>query len=223
MMGVWKERAIKRKKLLIKLEKKSEKRLAIIKALRRKNNMLEGEMSRINSTMQLLKASGGSIEKFNEHKWKIAKKEQEPCDCPICGKHLVRYARILTATAIKALILLVRFREINGNEYAQVTKLPNFEPYIRAAAYASLVHWGLVESAPNADPAIATSGCWRATEKGAQFVYRKIKLPKTAWVFLNEVMDYDDDEVYVEDVFKERFHYQEMMLKTFGENYFLRK
>jgi len=60
-------------------------------------------------------------------------------------------------------------------------------------------------------------GFWAPTEKGYQFARNLTKIPRRAFVYNTEVVGFSPDHVSIEDSFKERFNYEEVMRGNFRE------
>jgi hypothetical protein len=72
-------------------------------------------------------------------------------------------------------------------------------------------YWGLVEAMPNDDPSKKTSGYWRITDKGMQFVNREITVPQKAFVFDDKVYKFSTNEISIVEALGKKFDYSELM------------
>ena len=76
-----------------------------------------------------------------------------------------------------------------------------------------LYHWGLIEEMAKdpGDTTRRTSGLWRPTEKGVQFVQCLLQVPKRVYLYNNEILGWDDQTVTIRDALGTKFDYAELM------------
>lgn len=126
------------------------------------------------------------------------------CEC--CGRPASLFKRALNKDMARFLCLLaVRTRAAGKFVWIDVQKID-----VRGGDYAKLRYWGLIEQKPNEDSAKRTSGFWRLTQKGLDFVDLKIGVPSHALVVSGGMLvGFVDSTVYINDV--PNFNYAELM------------
>ena len=105
--------------------------------------------------------------------------------CPCCDRHDQIYGRNLNAGLA---LFLLRISQRFGDEWFHVNKdVTNHRDF--NADYGKLEHWGFIERmSENSGPNKKSSGYWRVTPKGHQFVRGEIKVPTPILVLNNEAI-----------------------------------
>ena len=83
----------------------------------------------------------------------------------------------------------------------QVTKDRNFN---------QLINWNLMQPMQSEERTKRSSGFWKATEKGVQFVQDKIQIPKYVFTLDNKVIGYSDQQINIYQALSNKFAYQEL-------------
>jgi hypothetical protein len=130
--------------------------------------------------------------------------------CPCCGQTCKLYPRKLYAEMGAWLIWLVLAYETEPKWYS-VNEGPSFQHRKGGGDYGKLVHWKLVERAPNDHPAKRTSGLWRPTAEGSRFAHGQTQVPSHVYLYDNAVHRYSDELVSISQVLGEHFNYGELM------------
>lgn len=132
--------------------------------------------------------------------------------CPLCGRHLELYKRILECVMIRGLMWLVQAAG-QQRAWVHVHDKSVGPAWLRAkgGSFAKLAHWGFIEQADNEDATKKTSGMWRPTRKGVDFVSCRIQVPSHVHLLLNTVVGWSDRQVYVYEMLSARFDYQKLM------------
>ena len=127
--------------------------------------------------------------------------------CPCCGRENKVYPRkIHWAQAYQLMWLVV--------EYLKIAKWYhiNDSPVIRGGDFAKLEHHGLITSKPNKNKKLKrSSGYWKPTPGGIDFVLGKTFAPKVVHLYHNEVISWSRESVTIFDALGEYFDYQEVM------------
>lgn len=128
--------------------------------------------------------------------------------CPVCDRWGKVYARAINKTMAQALIWLCH----NAGENRWVD-VPLTAPHwlVRSNQLSTLRWWGLVEKKENDNPKNKSSGIWRATQLGFDFVTSKVQVPKKVFTYNGDVEGASRDMVYIGDCFFDTFDYQEVM------------
>jgi hypothetical protein len=141
------------------------------------------------------------------HQFKSAIKDKG-ANCPCCGRWGKINGYQITSTQVRGMIwMLKNFRK---NEWIDLGKAPKW--VLRSKSMATLHHWGLLESKPkNKDEDKRSSGLWRLTQQGRDFVYRRITMPKYAFVFDNKLIKVSKEQVDAVQALGKKFSYEELM------------
>jgi len=129
-------------------------------------------------------------------------------NCPCCGQFVKVYTRRLYAGMAYELIRLYNLH-----------KGTNFEMYIhhkffsdtRINGISKLKHWGLVEEKINTDTKKRTSGYWKITKLGINFVLNKIAVYEKIILYKNEFQSFKGEKVKITDCLGTKFNYTELM------------
>lgn len=79
-------------------------------------------------------------------------------------------------------------------------------------SYSILAWWKLLEpSKENDDPTKKSSGYWRITQKGIDFLEKRITVPKRVHIYDNKCVGFDEEMVDVIKALGKKFDYQELM------------
>lgn len=153
------------------------------------------------------------------------------CEC--CGKFGKRYRRKLNGSMAASLVALVRLSNQTLIEQAAKWSATDSGPptaWVHADAVGralkkagskasyphgemgKLVHWGLIEARPGeSDTGGRTSGYWRPTQHGIEFVNRTASVYRTVVLLDNVVEGFEGEEVKIDNVMGDRFDYRELM------------
>jgi hypothetical protein len=137
-------------------------------------------------------------------------KLEEGTTCPCCDKYCKIYKRKLNSTMAYALIWIVKRYQATGALINIPREAP--KPISNTHQHATLRHWGLVESAPVAKGQDKKhSGLWRPTQRGIDFVHRRIKVPSHLYEYNNEVQSWSDTHITIDIALGTKFSYKELM------------
>lgn len=126
--------------------------------------------------------------------------------CPCCGNLTKLYKRTINKTQAKELIkLYVISRDQPGYHHHSRFKLAE------GGEISKLRHWGLVEQKPkdDTDAGGKTSGYWRITDIGKQYVEKKISLHKYALFYLGTFIGFEGFREDIGSVME--FDYEQLM------------
>lgn len=113
--------------------------------------------------------------------------------CHACGAKTVAYPETLTGAKVGILrIILGSCDQLGHFEVARCSLNRN-----QAANMNKLKYWGIIEK--QGDPT-GKGGRWRVTAKGLAFAEGMRSLPRKCWTYRGKLIEYEADEVYVEDV-----------------------
>lgn len=140
---------------------------------------------------------------------------EDGCKCPACGQHVQLYNYKLFATSAYALILLYQLHQQRPTEeYFHIREYAEAKDgKARAPHFAELRFWGLIEKQPNDDPSKKSSGYWRITDRGVDFVRGGLKVNSRILIFNNRFQGFaaNSEMINIRQALGNRFDYRELM------------
>lgn len=130
---------------------------------------------------------------------------EEGVVCPCCEQLAKRYPRTIYSTMAASIIAIYRAA---GREWIHI---PTLLDRRAAADVPKLRHWGLLEEEMTLREDGGRAGFWRLTEAGVAYVIGNRHVPKTAYVYNNEVLGYEGPQVSIQDALGTKFDYRELM------------
>lgn len=129
----------------------------------------------------------------------------EKIQCPCCSQTVKRYKYKLHATLAAGLVdLVLKFGE--RNDWIHASEIAHGNNIGKAA------HWGMIESKPNDDPKKKSSGLWRPTDHGAEFVLNTShRVPSHVFLFNATIYGWSETTTNINEALGNRFDYQELM------------
>lgn len=135
------------------------------------------------------------------------------CTCPCCGQKVKMYSRKMNGVIARALVEFYKAHE-GGFDWLQPLRDLDFLRSTGGSGdYAKARFWGLIENHMVYENGKHTStGEWRLTEKGKEFVEGKVRVPKYAYVYNNKCTGLSDsDSVSVIEALGEKFDKSQIM------------
>jgi hypothetical protein len=130
--------------------------------------------------------------------------------CPCCGQYAKEYKRKLNSRMARSIIWLVRrFRETT--DWVDVARTAPRFVVAGGGEMAKLAHWGLIEQRMNTDEKKRTSGVWRPTQRGIDFVQERCSVPSHVYLYNNEVRGWAGTKTDIRAALGKRFDYAELM------------
>lgn len=144
--------------------------------------------------------------KFLRENW------DEGAECPCCAQLVKLYKRKINARMCYGLVLLYK---ISGSEIENYIHVPT-EFTKRKINHSNielskLQYWGLVTPRENTDKSKKDSGYWSVTQKGKDFIDKKISIPKYALIYNSRQWGFSDELVSINDALGTNFDFQELM------------
>jgi len=127
--------------------------------------------------------------------------------CPCCGQIVKLYNRKLNSVMSRMLIKLSHLPE----GFNHVSKIQESISTTGTNDFSKLLHWNMVEQQSNEDPARKTSGNWRITQKGKDFVNMKISVPKYCKIYNTKKLGMSLDQISISESLGNKFNYQKLM------------
>ena len=137
------------------------------------------------------------------------KRNSGGCSCPVCGQYCKTYKRKLNSAQAAFICWLVREWRKVPDEWINV---PIRYPHKIGGEYGKLAHFGLAVLQPNPDDSSKkTSGMWKPTWHGVQFVRGSITVPKYIFLYDNNLEGVSSDQITIREALGEKFDYAELM------------
>lgn len=136
--------------------------------------------------------------------------------CACCGQKVVAYRHKVTWAQACALTILVDlYEEDPGHHHItnikRVTRKRTREPDLILSHFSVMAKWDLIEDQPNIDkPDQRTSGMWKPTQAGIDYVYNRITIPKYLWVYNNRIQRETGGQIGIDRSVQEQFSWLEM-------------
>jgi hypothetical protein len=133
--------------------------------------------------------------------------------CPCCQQLAKMYERKLYSSLAAALIYFYRnFDHSKFHHKSELLKNKNLATTFGGGDFAKLSLWGLIEEKPKgATEDKRTSGYWKITQKGVDFVLRKSQLPSHVRIYDGRIFGFKGSHVSIVDCLKEKYSYEELM------------
>jgi len=141
---------------------------------------------------------------IEERKWK------DGCICPACDQTAKVYRRKITDDMALFLAWLVEQKVKTKETYHHYQKYKTRAHL--GGDYSKLEYWQLMARMPkdeNDDK--ASSGFWKVTERGYDFLIGKIKVPRYAFIYANRIEGFSDEQISFKDCLANPFDYPEIM------------
>ena len=126
-------------------------------------------------------------------------------ECPVCRRLVHCYKRKLTVSIVRQLVKLYK----KGGGWHNKDSWAD----TNISVYAHPRQWGLIEKKISDSEKKKSSGMWRITQKGIDFVEGRIAIPDAIFVYLNEVQGVSETRVKIAEVI-ENFDYSKIKPET---------
>ncbi len=133
--------------------------------------------------------------------------KEKGTNCPCCGQFVKQYKRKLGSVMARTLIRLSKM----PNEYNHVKDIVKGISDTGTNDFSKLAYWGLIDEMANDSTAKRTSGYWRITQKGHDFVNCKIVLLEHALIYNRLCNGFGGVKINIVDALGKKFNYQELM------------
>lgn len=138
-------------------------------------------------------------------------RRRKAAKCPCCTQTVKVYPRKIYSTMARGLIELYKMNALKPDYY----HIGTIESMRQSGGgdFAKLTYWGLVEEMPKdaAQTNQRTSGYWRITEQGKEFVMNNLRVPEFVDVFNGNPLRMYGDPVGIQDALGKDFDYEELM------------
>lgn len=129
-------------------------------------------------------------------------------NCPCCGRFSKMYRRQINSGVAIQLIKLYRLG--GASEYIHASLLIN-KGVSGAGDLTKAKYWGLIQSKTHTPSEKKSSGYWKLTEMGIDFVKHDVEIKKCALVFDDNVIGFEGNYINITQCLGEKFDYQQLM------------
>jgi hypothetical protein len=141
------------------------------------------------------------------------------CKCPVCNQNVRLQKYTINAEMAKCLIDLYKLNKKNPEKIWFHVATDIKIGISVSGAFAKLRHWGLIEQLPKDNSQVhkRTSGMWRITDRGIDFVLNRIDVPKFIKVYNQTFYGFDEQKneknkpITVTDAIASKFNYAELL------------
>ena len=126
--------------------------------------------------------------------------------CPVCDQKVKVYRRKLNSNMVRFLIsLCAKCRDGSWVHHERLA--------YKGRDYAHLRQFGLAvwKTIKDDTSGARTSGYWKPTEEGKQFVAGRVTVPSHVLLYNNKVLGFSDEKVGVREALGKKFDYDELM------------
>lgn len=138
-------------------------------------------------------------------KW-LRQRVNSGADCPCCNQHVKVYPRSITSFMAKCLISLYK-KSGFINQWISSKAVTD-----GSGDFAKLRYWGLIQEKPKEEGEDKkNSGYWRITNKGIDFVEKRIEVPKIAMIYNGTCLKFSGPDVSIEYCLRNKYSYRKLM------------
>lgn len=142
----------------------------------------------------------------------MAQAREKGCSCPVCGQFVKIYHRTITSTMARQLIHA--FHCYGTGQWFHVKNVVLGGSGV--GDFPKLEHWGMIEHQHHdkGEEGKRTSGIWRITQKGEDFIHARATAPKYAVLYNALLLEHAGDQISIRDALGEAFDYAKLMAGT---------
>jgi hypothetical protein len=144
--------------------------------------------------------------------WQNGIQSKDGANCPCCDRYGKVYKRNINksiATTLKWFYIQSKVGDVNA--WFDIRKDAPRES-LESNEYAKLLYWQLIEKMPvDTSSKKKSSGTYRITRKGIDFVEGSITISKNVFIYNNEVLGVSEEMTDFVSCLEEYFDYQELM------------
>lgn len=144
---------------------------------------------------------------ISEERKRLRSNWEKGTNCLCCGQRVHLYRFKVLDLHVKALAKLYKLSKLEDTYYH--ISLLNISG--GGGDFAQIEKWGLIESEINLDTKKRTSGMWKITPDGIDFLLNKKTIPKYCYIFNKKARRFSEEQIGVHDALREHFDYEEMM------------
>lgn len=129
-------------------------------------------------------------------------------NCPTCGRYSKVYHRQIH---LSIALQLIQLYKLGGHEKFIHTHKLLAKGTSGVGDFSKAKYWQLITEKKHEPDDKKSSGFWRLTDLGLEFVLKKARIKKFAVVYDDRVIDAVGRLVSIEDCLQNKFSYQELM------------
>lgn len=129
-------------------------------------------------------------------------------DCECCGRWSQIYRRKIHHSVAAWLIRL--YKAGGDKDFIEVVNL-RIPGMTASSDYCIAKFWNLIEQKTNTDEDKRSSGYWKLTARGVDFVRGLEDIPQVALVFDDQVIGFDGKQQFIQQCLGDKFKYPELM------------
>jgi len=132
-------------------------------------------------------------------------------NCPCCGQFVKLYERKLNVGMTLFLIGLYKLDPQGASFHHAKEVLKQIGAFTTSRDYSILEYFKLTQSMPNTDDDKRTSGYWKLTQLGREFVLDRAEVPSHIRIFNNKSYGVTGSRITVRGALSSKFNYDELM------------
>lgn len=131
--------------------------------------------------------------------------------CPCCKQYVKLYKRPIHSGMAYGLIAAYKLG--GANDFIHIPSVFTENKIgVSQGEFAKLRYWGLIEQAENHDELKRTSGFWKLTMKGIEFVDGRLRVASRVHIYNGKAIEFDTTElVNIRECLGDKFNYSELM------------
>lgn len=139
----------------------------------------------------------------------MAKAKEKGTSCPCCGQFVKVYRRTINSTMARQLITA---HHKHGAAWFHTRDVVLMDS-AGAGDFSKLECWGLIlrESHVQGDDGKRTSGMWKITDKGRDFIAGKTLVPQYAFIYNGDLLELGGVDIHIQHALGKKFDYREIM------------
>jgi hypothetical protein len=151
------------------------------------------------------------MESIKEAKEYLRENYKKGCKCPCCDQVVRLYKRKLNSGMAITLIQMHK----HSNNFFHVKDMLREKGLHNGHDWSLLKYWGLIQELDVLPGSTKkSSGQYRVTEKGVDFVYGRINLPKHILIYNKRFQGFSDEETTIKESLGDDFNYYELLNQT---------
>lgn len=131
--------------------------------------------------------------------------------CPCCTQFAKVYKKKLNSGMVSRLVHLERMSR-GDNVWISVNDLYSKTKSVSPKDFPCLKHWQLIEAKGDTpDDGAKSSGYWRITDLGRQFVRGEVSMKRYIYLYDNRLMKFSEETITIHEALGDNFDFKELM------------
>tara|TARA_R110000772_G_scaffold74129_2_gene161590 strand:+ start:549 stop:1004 length:456 start_codon:yes stop_codon:yes gene_type:complete len=147
------------------------------------------------------------IETLKEAKEHLRSNFEKGCKCPACGQFVKLYKRKFNTVMARSLISLYQL----GGGFHHVKEIIKGISDTGTNDFSKLKYYGFIAEEINVETQKRTSGNWKITQTGIDFVLRNITVHSYVLLYNGKMQGFSGEQINIETALGNRFNYAELM------------